>query len=135
MQDINSVVVTGNVTKDIGEGDFGYIGGDNGTAKLTVSIAVNRSQKVNGEWTDIPSYFDVVIWGKSAENMKKFLGKGKGICVKGELRQDRWEKDGQKKSKVYINAEVVKLCGGGKGKDSNNDSASAASDFPEDPVF
>lgn len=134
MQDINSVVVTGNVTKDINERSFGYVGGDKGIAKLTVSIAVNRSQKVNGEWTDVPSFFDVVIWGKSAENLKKFLGKGKGICVEGELQQDRWEKDGQKFSKIYINAEVVKLCGG-KGKDSSNDSASAASDFPEDPVF
>lgn len=134
MQDINSVVITGNVTKDIGEKDFGYVGGDKGIAKLTVSIAVNRSQKVNGEWTDIPSFFDVVIWEKTAENMKKFLVKGKGIAVKGKLQQDRWEKDGQKHSKVYINAEVIKLLGDRKDKTADDSSANSLG-FPEDPVF
>lgn len=133
MENINAIVVTGNLTRDIEEKDFGYIGGEGGLAKLTVSIAVNKNVKRNGEWVSEPCFFDVVMFGKLAENMKKWLVKGKGIAVDGRLDQDRWEKDGKKMSKIYINADHVQLLGGGKEK-SEQPSASP-SDFPEDPVF
>ena len=44
--------------------------------------------------------------------MKQYLVKGKQIAVVGHLKQDRWEKDGQKFSKVSIVAEEVQLLGG-----------------------
>ena len=138
MENINSVVVTGNLTRDIGEKDFGYIGGGDGIAKLSISIAVNKNVKRNGEWTNEPCFFDVELWGKLAETMKKYLHKGKGVAVQGKLDQDRWEKDGQNKSRVYIRAENVQLLGGGEKKSEdgamqtsgNNDTG-----FKEDPVF
>ena len=61
---------------------------------------------------DDVSYFDVTVWGRTAENLKPYLTKGKQICVKGYLKQDRWEKDGQKFSKVHVIAEEVQLLGG-----------------------
>ena len=135
MQNINSVVLEGNIVRDIGEKDFGFVGGENGIAKLTTTIAVNRSTKKNGEWVDEPSFFDVVLWGKTAENLKPYLVKGKGLMVQGSLVQDRWEKDGQKKSRIYVNADVVRL-GGGKEKSEQTESAKPKDDvFPEDPVF
>ena len=114
MTDINSVVLIGRITKDVGsdERSFSYIG--NGTAKAVVNIAVNRGVKKGDKWEDETSFFDVVIWGKLAENLKPNLTKGKQICVSGYLKQDRWEKDGQKQSKIYVNAESVQLLGGGK---------------------
>lgn len=135
MENLNSVVVTGNLTRDIGEKDFGYIGGSN-FAKLTVNIAVNKNVKRNGEWTSEPCFFDVVMFGKLAETMKKFLCKGKGIGVSGTLDQDRWEKDGKKQSKVYINAEKVQLLGGNK-SDQDNSASPSNNDlgFKEDLVF
>lgn len=134
MENINSIVVTGNVVHDIGEKDYGFVGsGEKATAKLSVTIAVNKSIKKNGEYVTEPAFFEVVMWGKLAETMKTFLCKGKGIGVQGRLDQDRWEKDGQKKSKIYITADKVQLLGG-KGK-SENESANATSDFPEDIEF
>ena len=114
MNDLNDYSVIGRLTRDLREIDFAYIG--NGTAKADLSIAVNRSVKRNGQWQDEVSYFDVVVWGKTAENLKPYFVKGKQICIRGHLKQDRWEKDGQKHSKVYIVAEDVQLLGG---KDSN----------------
>lgn len=112
MTDINSVNVVGRLTRDIGtdQYSFGYL--QNGTAKAQVSIAVNRAKKQGEQWTDEVSFFDVVIWGKTAENLKPYLTKGKQIAVSGHLHQDRWEKDGQKFSKVVIVADNVQLCGG-----------------------
>ena len=138
MQNINSVVLEGNVVHDIGEKDFGYVGSENGVAKLTVTIAVNRNVKKNGEWVDEPSFFDVVMWGKPAENLKPYLVKGKGLIVQGSLIQDRWEKDGQKKSRIYVNADVVRLSGGGKEKSEQTESAKPKGNndgFPEDIEF
>lgn len=117
MTDINHVILVGRVTRDCGsdERSFGYVGA-NGTARANVSIAVNRSRKdASGQWNEETSFFDVTIWGKTAENLKQYLVKGKQILVDGHLRQDRWEKDGQKFNKVYIIAENVQLLGGGKG--------------------
>lgn len=110
MTDVNSVNIIGRLTRDLGENDFGYVG--TGTARANVSIAVNRSKKQGEEWVDEVSYFDITIWGKTAENLKPYLTKGKQIGVSGHLKQDRWEKDGQKHSRVSIVADVVQLLGG-----------------------
>ena len=112
MTDLNHVVIIGRLTRDLGtdERSFGYVA--NGQARANVSIAVNRSKKSGEEWTDEVNYFDVTIWGKTAENLKPYLTKGKQIAVDGYLKQDRWEKDGQKMSRVSIVANNVQLLGG-----------------------
>ena len=46
MTDLNHVIEIGRLTRDISERDFGYTTG--GTARLNLSIAVNRSVKKNG---------------------------------------------------------------------------------------
>lgn len=112
MTDLNHVVLIGRLTRDLGEDErsFGYVA--NGQARANVSIAVNRSRKNGEQWVDEVNYFDITIWGKTAENLKPYLLKGKQICVEGYLKQDRWEKDGQKMSKVTIVANNVQLLGG-----------------------
>lgn len=134
MTDLNSIVITGNLVHDIGEKDLQKVGE---TTKLTVTIASNQSVKVNGEWKNEPSFFDVVMWGKLADNLKPYLVKGKSIGIEGHLKQDRWEKDGQKKSRIYITADNVKLLGGkADGAVATSGNAKAeTSDFPEDIEF
>lgn len=122
MTDLNHVVLIGRLTQDLGadERSFGYVG--NGQARANVSIAVNRSKKEGDQWVDEVNYFNITIWGKTAENLKPYLTKGKQICVEGHLKQDRWEKDGQKQSRVSIIADNVQLLGG-----KDNSSASSSS--------
>jgi len=119
MTDLNHVVLIGRLTQDLGsdERSFGYVG--NGQARANVSIAVNRSKKNGDQWVDEVNYFNVTIWGKTAENLKPYLTKGKQICVEGHLKQDRWEKDGQKQSRISIVADNVQLLGG-KGENSQS---------------
>ena len=115
--DVNSVILIGRLTQDLGadERSFGYVG--NGQARANVSIAVNRSKKNGDQWIEEVNYFNITIWGKTAENLKPYLTKGKQICVEGHLKQDRWEKDGQKQSRINIVADNVQLLGG---KDNNS---------------
>ena len=114
MTDINHVLVIGRLTKDFGADPRTFFYTTGGTACAKVSIAVNRSVKQSdGQWTDEVSFFDVTIWGKTAENLKPYLVKGKQIAVDGYLKQERWQKDGQNFSKVNVVANSVQLLGGG----------------------
>lgn len=112
MTDINTVILIGRLTRDITGQDYGYTQG--GTARLNLSIAVNRSENRGGQWTDKASFFDITVWGKTAENIKPYLSKGKRIAVGGYLEQQRWEKNGNRFSKVCIIANSIQLLGGGK---------------------
>ena len=139
MTDLNHVIEIGRLTRDISERDFGYTTG--GTARLNLSIAVNRSEKRNGAWQDKVSYFDVTVWGKTAENIRPYLHKGKQIAIDGYLDQQRWEKDGVKYSKVVIIADNVQLLGGNESAPQaqqpagDYQSAGSGDDFPEDIPF
>ncbi len=105
--DLNSVVLIGRLTRDA---ELSYLPSGSAVAKL--SIAVNRRRREGEQWIDEVNYFDVSFFGKSAEGLKPYLLKGKQIAVQGALKQDRWEKDGQKFSKVQIVASNVELLGG-----------------------
>lgn len=106
--DINTVIVIGNLTKDA---DLKYF--SSGSAVANVTIAINRNVRRGEQWEKEANFFDVKIFGKTAENLKPYLTKGKKIAVQGYLKQEKWQsEDGQKHSKVVINAEEVQLLGG-----------------------
>lgn len=98
----NTVSIMGNLTRDP---EFKYLA--SGKAVCSLSIATNRVFSRNGEKVSEVSYFDVEVWGLTAENCSKYLTKGKGVIVEGRLRQDRWEKDGRVQSRVRITANAV----------------------------
>jgi single-strand DNA-binding protein len=109
MKDVNHVILIGRLTRD---GELKYTQGGQPVCKF--SIAVNRSVKRGDAWQEEASFFDIVLFGKSGEAINQYLVKGKQIAVEGELRQDRWEQDGQNRSKVEIMAANVQLLGGGQ---------------------
>lgn len=110
MADLNHVILIGRLTRDA---ELKYTA--NGQAVCKFSVAVNRRRKNGDQWVDEPNFFDVVLWGRSGETLNQYLVKGKQVAVEGELRQDRWEQDGQNRSKVEILANNVQLLGGGQG--------------------
>lgn len=118
MTDLNHVVVIGRLTKSLDDSNFGYL--QSGTARANISLAVNRSRKDGDQWVDDVSFLDVTIWGKTAENLKPYLQKGKQVAIDGYLKQDRWEKDGQKFSKVYIVANSVQLINNTSNSENSN---------------
>lgn len=132
MTDINHVMLIGRIVRDIDERNFGYVG--SGIAKLNLAIAVNRSRKEGDNWIDEVSFFDITLWGKTAEGLKPYLSKGKQIAVEGFLKQDRWEKDGQKFSKVVISATNVQLIGGFSKSDPASEPFTPAENAPAPDV-
>lgn len=124
--DLNHVTLIGRITRDVGsdERSFGYL--PNGNARATVSIAVNRSKKEGDNWVEEANFFEVTVWGRMAEGLKPYLLKGQQIAVEGYLKQDRWEKDGQKMSRVTIVADNIQLLGTRAQNDGANPSGGYA---------
>jgi single-strand DNA-binding protein len=133
MADVNHVILIGRLTRD-SEVKFTA----NGQAVAKFSIAVNRRKKNGDQWEDEANFFDVVLWGKQAESIHPYLVKSKMVCVDGELRQDRWQHEGQNRSKVEVVASYVQLLGGQQQNQSEqpaqNESGSA-DNFSNDIPF
>jgi single-strand DNA-binding protein len=110
MADLNHVVLIGRLTRDA---ELKYTA--NGQAVCKFSIAVNRRRKNGDQWEDEANFFDIVVWGRQGESLNQYLIKGKMVGVDGELRQDRWQQDGQNRSKVEIVATYLQLLGGSPG--------------------
>ena len=123
MADINRVIIVGRLTRDA---ELRYTGG--GMAVCKFSIAINRRKRTGERWEDEAHFFDVVLFGKQGEAINQYLVKGKQVGIDGELRQNRWEQDGQPRSKVEIAAFNVQLLGGGRGGPSGGQGGTAPHD-------
>lgn len=114
--DINSVVLIGRLTRD---SELKFLA--NGTAVGRFSLAVNRIKGSGDQREEEVSFFEVTLWGKTAETLNPYLTKGRQVCITGELRQSRWEQDGQSRSKIEIVANSVQLLGGNQSANSNGE--------------
>lgn len=93
---MNSVVLQGNVTRD---GEVKVF--TNGQV-TRFGLAINRNVKKNDEWTEEVNFFDVEYWGKQV------VERGDAVLIGGRLKQDSWEVDGQKRTKVIVVADSIK---------------------------
>jgi len=112
MKDVNYSFLIGRLVRDAQLKST-----ENGTSITKFSIAVNKKRKVGDEWKDDANFFEVVVWGRLGESLHPYLTKGKQIAVVGELTQERWEQEGQNRSKVTVTASEIQLLGG----NSNNE--------------
>jgi single-strand DNA-binding protein len=125
---INNVVISGRLTRDP---EIKYT--QSGKAVASISVAVNRRFK-----KDETDFFDCVAWEKLAELAAEYLRKGSLIGIIGSLRQDRYEKDGQKRSKIVINIEQLEFLESKKtsaGANSNSTSEFEGTEVPDDDDF
>lgn len=95
----NIVVITGRITKDLELKQAGQ------TQVTNFSLAVDNPFK-----KDDTSFFDVVAFGKTAELLNNYCGKGSKIGVEGTLKQDRFtDKEGNNRSVVRVNANRIEF--------------------------
>jgi single-strand DNA-binding protein len=91
---MNNVTIIGNLTADprpFGEG-----------TGISFSIAYNRRvPQKDGKSKDEVFFFDCVSF-RNVETLLKYLRKGHKIGVTGSLKQERWDFNGETRSKVVI---------------------------------
>jgi single-strand DNA-binding protein len=131
MASYNRVILIGNLTRDI---ELRYL--QSGMAVTDIGLAVNEKYKnSNGEWIEEVTFVDVTVWGRTAEVMSEYLGKGSPVFIEGRLKLDSWEKDGQKRSKLKVICEKMQLIGakgqGGQGGGEGGAPRSAGRPSPQ----
>jgi single-strand DNA-binding protein len=120
MASYNRVIVVGNLTRDI---ELRYTPG--GTAVADIAIAVNERRKsASGEWVEEVNYIDITMWGRTAEVASEYLGKGSPILVEGRLKQERWESEGKKRSKLKVVCDRMQMLSGTTGPSDSGRSES-----------
>ena len=104
MPNYNHVEVLGHLTRDIE-----LRATPSGQQMGKGGIAVNKrwQDKATKEWKEKAAFFDFQIWGDGAKRAADACKKGSAVFIVGELAFDQWDdkETGQKKSKVYINAQ------------------------------
>jgi single-strand DNA-binding protein len=106
MASFNRVILVGNLTRDP---ELRYI--PSGTAVSDIGLAVNDRIKRGDQWVEEPVFVDITLWGRTAEIANEYLSKGSPVLVEGRLKLDRWEKDGQKHSKLKVIGERLQMLG------------------------
>ena len=85
---------------------IGHLGNDpeiinleSGKTLAKFSNATNESYKnAQGEKVENTYWHNIVAWGKTAQIVEKFVGKGKEVAIEGKLTTRSWEdKDGMKR--------------------------------------
>ena len=106
MSDINTFFFIGNLGRDP---ELNYTA--SGTAISKFPLAISRvSRDAKGETNEKTTWVNVTAWGKQAENVSKFLGKGSKVGVKGYVDQNSWVgKDGQKKYAINFVSENIQF--------------------------
>lgn len=139
MQNINVVVITGNLTRDP---ELRATPAGTSVAKLRVAVN-GRRKNASGEWVDKANYFDVIVWGARGESCAEYLAKGRPVAVEGRLEFREWETEGGgKRQAVEIVANSVQFLGSrnGAGEEavsggSDPEASSAAGGGEEDIPF
>ena len=129
---INSVVITGNLTRDPELRST-----PSGTSVCGMRVAVNSRRKDGDQWVDKPNYFDVTVWGAQGENCATYLSKGRPVAVQGRLDWREWQdKEGNKRQSIEIIADTVQFLGSRdgapQGQGGNGNGFTPQTDVPTD---
>ena len=94
---MNKVILIGRLTR---EPELRYT--PQGTAVCQITVAVNRRGAQPGQQD--ADFINVLVWSSQAENVAKYMAKGRQIAIEGRIQTRNYDdKDGKK---VYI-TEVI----------------------------
>ena len=112
MSSFNKVLLMGNLTRDP---QLSYTPSQ--TAVVDFGLAVNRRwTSRDGEKKEETCFVDCRAFGRIAENINKYLSKGRPVFVEGRLSFDTWTaQDGSKRSKHRVTVENFQFLPGTSG--------------------
>jgi single-strand DNA-binding protein len=105
---INRVVIVGRLTRDP---ELRAL--PSGVNVSSLRVACNSSRReTDGSYTERPNFFDVSIYGASAESVSRYMRKGSRVALDGRLEWREWETDNQKRQAVSIVADTIQFLEG-----------------------
>ncbi len=124
---LNKAILIGNLTRDP---ELKAIA--SGNKVCTFSIATNRTYKdSNGVRQEKTDYHNIVVWGKTAENVATYMKKGSQILVEGRIETRSWDDaaTNTKKYRTEIIADTVQF--GAKSSGGGNSSSKPSEAAPK----
>ena len=103
---MNRCILVGRITKDL---ELRKTQNDKSVCEFT--IATNRIGQEDAD------FINCVVWNKQAENLCKYQQKGNLIGVEGQLRNEKYEYNGQTKYKTYIIVNQLEFLSNSKNKE------------------
>ncbi len=103
---MNDVTLVGNLTAD----PIYRKAEKSGRGVVHFDIAVNRRRfnRNSGEYVDLPTvYHRVVAYGPLADHANDSLRRGHEVVVVGTFADDSYEKDGEKRRQLVLEAQVI----------------------------
>lgn len=95
---------------------------ESGSMVANLSLAVNAAKKVeDADW------FELKIWGKTAQIAADYVKKGSQIAVTGRMSTERWvdKNTGEKRQKFVVNVDRLSLLGSKGDNESQSQPAAA----------
>lgn len=120
---MNKVILYGNLTRDPELKSL-----PSGMQVASFGVATNRRVKKDEQWTDVPEFHNVVVFGRQAETSAQYLKKGSSALIEGRIQTRSW--DSPEKGKQYrteIVAESVTFGSRASGGGSSSGSSEAPS--------
>ena len=118
-KDFNNVTLMGRLTK---EPELKTTASGKNICSFTLAVT---------GFGDKTNFIDCKAWEKTGELVSKYVGKGQRLLVIGELEQESWEKDGQKRSKLGVLVRELQFI---EKRDSDSVVASQAEKLMGEPV-
>lgn len=104
---LNYVVLIGRATQ---EPELRYTPKGNPVCNFRIAVNERVKDKDTGEWKEIPSFFNVVAYGLTAERCGERLKKGSALILEGRLRSRDWtDQQGARRVSVEIVARRVQV--------------------------
>lgn len=125
----NRIMIGGRLT---GDPTLRYTASNTPVCNFT--LAVNRKTKDREE----VAFVDCVAWSACAENINKYMQKGRPLFVEGRITQESWQaKDGSNRSKLVVTVETFQFIDSKRdgGQQGNRPQQPAANDYDPDMGF
>ena len=108
--------------------------GENRLCKFT--IACDRPKR-KGEENPETDFFPCTAWNRNADVIVDWFGKGDMVTLVGSVHNNRYEKDGQKRSSIEVKVEEIHFSGGKKKQENTapTDNGNPYAGTPDDPLF
>lgn len=122
---MNDVKLIGRLTK---KPELEYTAGNTPVTKFT--IAVDRKKKEDGA-----DFIRTTVYGKQAENICRYMDKGRQVAISGRIQTGSYEKDGKKIYTIDIIGDHVEFLGSSNNEPvSNKESYHNYGSYSEPPT-
>ena len=101
---MNSAQISGNLTRDV---EIVETKSEWSILKFTIANNDESVKNSDGTWDNVTSFFDIELLTNHPQSMIRGLIKGASVVIHdAKLKQQTWEKDGNKRSKVLLSVKT-----------------------------